>query len=288
MILVTGANGLVGSYVCKALKKSNTPFRGLVREGSDLALVEDVLDNLIYGDFLDLEFMTKEIQKIDVVVHCAAIISFSNNQKEQMRKINVEGTKQLVNLALASHLDYFLYVSSVAAIGRSKKNNILDETKDWIYAKGNTLYGESKHLGELEVWRAMQEGLTASIVNPSVILGAGDWTKSSTKLFKYVWNENKYYGGGNLNYVDVRDVTSIILILIEKRMTHERFILSAGATSYQEFFRLVAREFGKKPPSRKFKKWQGIFAVMVSSLSAWIKGSKPLVTKETIQLASDM
>ncbi|MEM6522887.1 MAG: NAD-dependent epimerase/dehydratase family protein [Bacteroidota bacterium] len=287
MILVTGANGLVGSFICKALRENNIPFRGLVRKDGDLTLVEEIVDNLIYGEFLNLEFMAEEIQKFDIIIHCAAVISFAKNKKDEMFRVNVEGTKQLVNLALASDIDYFLYVSSVAAIGRSKAG-IVNETKNWTISKENTWYGESKHLAELEVWRAIEEGLTACIINPSIVLGPGNWNKSSTQLFKYIWDENPFYGKGKLNYVDVRDVASITLELLEKRIDNERFILSSGASHYQDFFRLVAKGLSKRPPKKELKNWQGQIAVMISYLMSLIKNSQSLFTRETIRQANDI
>ena len=287
MILVTGANGLIGSFICEALKKNDIPFHGLVRKHSDLTLVKDVLDNLIYGNFMDLEFMHQQIQNFSSIIHCAGFVSFTKDQKDQMFEVNVEGTKQLVNLALASNLDYFLHISSVAAIGRSKEGGSVSEANDWINSKENTLYGESKYLAELEVWRAVQEGLKASIINPSVVLGPGNWNKSSTKLFKYVWNENKYYGRGTLNYVDVRDIASIVMKLLKKKISNERFIVNAGIASYKEFFDMVAKEFAKKPPTREFKTWQGRIAIIISYLARLTKNSEALITNETIRLANN-
>lgn len=287
MILVTGANGLVGSFVCRALKGAQISFKGLVREGSELSLVDGLEEDMIFGDFLNIEFLNQEIQNFNVIIHCAAIISFSKRQKEEMYHVNVVGTKQLVDIALTNKIDYFIQISSVAAIGRNEKSKVVDETNLWVPSKSNTAYGESKYLSELEVWRGIQEGLKACIVNPSVILAPGDWDKSSTKLFKYVWNENKYYGIGKLNYVDVRDVVDVIMHLLKTQISNERFILSAAAISYKSFFETVAKAFKKRAPHIPVNKWIGELATIFFQFKSFISNSEPLVTKEAVRVSND-
>ncbi len=287
MILVTGANGLVGSFLCKALKRKNIAFKGLVRHDSDLLLTEELSDHLIHGDFLDIEFLSKELKNFTIIIHCAALVSFSKKREEEMFQVNVVGTKQLVDLALAGKIDYFIHLSSIAAIGRDQRSELVNETQDWISSKTNTFYAESKHAAELEVWRGIQEGLPACIINPSVILAPGDWTKSSTQLFKYTWEEHKYYGGGNINYVDVRDVTSACLALLEKRVTNERFILNGGSITYELFFQKVAAAFGKKPPRKKATHWESKLALLFFKLKSMLTNSEPMVTAASIRVAND-
>ncbi|MEM9390339.1 MAG: NAD-dependent epimerase/dehydratase family protein [Bacteroidota bacterium] len=286
MILVTGANGLVGSFTCKALKEAKIPFRGLVRENSDLSLLREMADYIIYGDFLNLDFLDQLIPDFNIVIHCAAVVSFAKTRDEEMYNVNVVGTKQLVDAALNNNIDYFLHVSSVAAIGRNDQGNLVDERNHWITSKSNTGYGESKYFSELEVWRGMQEGLKAAIINPSVILAPGDWNKGSTKLFKYVWDENKYYGGGKLNYVDIRDVVAAIMLLTDRKITNERFILSAGATSFKLFFETIAKVFEKRAPYIQVTKSLSSLATIFFRIKSLITNSEPLVTRESFRVSN--
>ncbi|MGD1959716.1 MAG: NAD-dependent epimerase/dehydratase family protein [Fulvivirga sp.] len=287
MILITGANGLIGSFMCKALKKAKIRFRALVRENSDLSLLQGMADYIVYGDFLSLEFLKQLIPNFNIVIHCAAVVSFSRAKDKEMHDVNVVGTRQLVDTALDNDIDYFIHLSSVAAIGRNDQDNLVDEHNHWITSKSNTSYGESKYFSELEVWRGIQEGLKAVIINPSVVLAPGDWNKGSPKLFKYVWDENKYYGSGKLNYVDIRDVVSAIMLLIDKRITNERFILSAGAISFKLFFEIIAKALKKRTPYIKAPKSLNSFATILFQIKSLITNSEPLVTRESIRVSNN-
>jgi dihydroflavonol-4-reductase len=136
------------------------------------------------------------------------------------------------------------------------------------------------------VFRAQEEGMSTLIVNPSVILAPADWTKSSAQLFRYVWQEKPYFTDAYLNYVDVRDVASITYRLLEETsLSGERFIVNAGKISFHDFFRAIAKRFGKKPPHRRLGPRLLDLAARVEVLRTWFTGSEPLLTRETARLA---
>jgi dihydroflavonol-4-reductase len=147
------------------------------------------------------------------------------------------------------------------------------------------MYGESKYLAELEVFRAQEEGLSTVIVNPSVILAPADWNKSSAQLFKYVWNERAFFTKGFLSYVDVRDVAHAVIKLIDAPIENERFILSAGAIAYEDFFKQIAQHLHRKPPYIKLSKKVLKIAATLEATRAWFANSEPLLTRETARLA---
>ncbi len=142
---------------------------------------------------MDTVLLTEQLAGAEAVVHCAALVSYDSRHEAQMHKVNVEGTANLVNASLRLGIDHFLHVSSVAAIGRGKDQARIDETHQANAEEFGTAYARSKHLAELEVWRASSEGLPVAIVNPSLVLGPGEWDQSSTKIFKYIWDENRFY-----------------------------------------------------------------------------------------------
>lgn len=287
MILVTGANGLLGSFICKELLHSAIPFKALVRHNSDLTLLEDIsTDTLVYGDLLDEEAMEEIVQQVECIIHSAAIISFHEKDKGLMHQVNVAGTRSLVNLALKYNIRHFIFISSVAALGRPGKTGVVDETNKWVESKWNTNYGESKYLAELEVWRGSEENLNTAIINPSLVLGPGDWHRSSTRLFKYVWDENKYYINGQLNFVDVRDVASIVKEILIKKITGQRYIVSAGHLSYSKFFQMIAEKFHKKAPYKQVNTFSILLVLAIGKLWSVLTGKRPLVTKEAVQSAS--
>ncbi|TRX48195.1 NAD-dependent epimerase/dehydratase family protein [Fulvivirga sp. M361] len=287
MILVTGANGLLGSFICKELLNSSIAFKALVRHGSDLTLLKSVPEErFVYADILDEEAMDEIMKQVEYVIHSAAIISFYQEDKDLMYRVNVLGTRMLINLALKHKIKHFVHISSVAALGRPTSSGVIDEKSKWVDSKWNNNYGESKYMAEIEVWRGLEENLKTVIINPSLVLGPGDWNRSSTRLFKYVWDEKKHYLNGRLNYVDARDVARIVKEVSAKELTGERYIVSAGDLSYLKFFQLVAKKLGRKAPYKQVGNF-GIFMVLVlGKLLSVLTGKRPLVTKESIKSAS--
>ena len=178
-----------------------------------------------------------------------------------------------------------LYVSSVAALGRIRENEPINETMNWSEETSNSRYGQSKYLGELEVWRGIGEGLDAVIVNPVVILGAGDWNAGSSRLFKSVYDEFPWYSDGITGFVDVRDVAKAMILLMESNITGERFIISAEDRSFGDVFNLIATAFGKKPPHKKVTPVLAKIVWRLEAIKSWFTGKEPMVTKETAATA---
>jgi nucleoside-diphosphate-sugar epimerase len=287
MIFITGCNGLVGSFVARKLIKEGYQIRALKRGNSDLTLVQDIAGQIewIEGDILDLPGLSRAMAGVSVVIHSAAVISFAPADRAHMHKINVEGTANIVNVCLANNVRKLCHVSSVAALGRKKNDQFISEEAKWEHSSNNSNYAQTKYLAELEVWRGMAEGLPAVIVNPSIILGPGNWEQGSTKLFKYVWDEHAFYTGGSINYVDVRDVSQIIFQLIRSEITLERFILNGGNIKIKELFEKIATRFGKKPPSVPVNPLLTAVAWRLEHMRSLITGKDPLITRETAQIA---
>jgi len=289
MILVTGANGLIGSFICKKLASSNIRFRALVRSKSDLHLLNDLngVGELYESDILDLITLEEAFEGITKVIHCAAIISFIPRNKTKMYKVNIEGTKNIVDLSLKYNIQKFIYLSSVAAIGKNKIDKIVDENNTWPGTIAPTNYGKSKYLAELEVWRGNMEGLPVITVIPSVVLGPGNWKNGSTQLFRYVWEQNKFYKSGFLNYVDVRDLSECVIQLINSSLEGERFIVSAGMISYKEFFEKIARQMNRKPPSIRARPIHLYLALGIDKLLSLFPGKEQRLSRETISQSNN-
>lgn len=287
MIFITGCNGLVGSTVARMLVARGEKICALKRKSSDLSLVRDIESSIewIEGDIFDTEILNKAMAQADTVIHAAAIISFAPRKRKNMYDVNVQGTANVVNAALKNNIKKFCYLSSIAALGRKKGEPVVNENALWEESEMNTHYAKSKYLAELEVWRGIEEGLPAFMVNPSVILGPGDWKNGSTKIFHYIFNENKFYTKGHISYVDVKDVATIIVKLLDKNVSGERFILNAGRVTYQELFTLIARYFHVKPPAIEVGKFIAEIAWRVEKFRAMFSDSEPILTKETVKLA---
>ena len=287
MVLVTGATGLIGSFVCKTLLESGFRVRALFRESSDLSLVSGFKERIAWveADVLDPLKLEMAMQGVEVIVHAAAIISFHKQDHNAMLKTNVEGTANVVNAASRAGIKQMIHISSVAALGRTKNAGTIDENSKWINSSYNTGYAISKYLAELEVWRGQEEGLNAVIINPSVVLGPGDWEKSSTRLFKYVWDKNRFYTKGSMNYVDVRDIAEVVNRLMNANISGERFIVSAGNISYKDIFALIAERFQRKAPNLAINKPLLSIASLFSQIGSFFTGSRPLVSRESANMA---
>ncbi len=287
MIGVTGANGLLGSFIIRKLIAEDASFIAFRRKDSDISLLSDVADRIQWRelDLLNPVTMDDALKDITSVIHSAAMVSFNPRRQSTIARINTEGTRNLVNACLANEIRTFIHISSVGALGRIKGQKVIDETNKWIENEQHNPYALSKYHAELEVFRGQEEGLRTVVLNPSVILATADWEKSSAKLFKYAWEEPLFYIDGSLNYVDVRDVATAVWLVLNSGTENERFIVSAGAVSFKDFFDAVARRFGKKPPMIRLNRNLLKLAAGFEAVSAKIRRSEPRITPDTARLA---
>ncbi len=287
LIFITGANGLVGSEICKSLLAKGHSIRATRRSNSNMSLLGGTASKIewVEADILDLPTIGQNLDGVEAFIHAAAMVSFDKRDHSRMMKINVDGTAGLVNLCIEQDVPHFLLISSIAAIGRVKNIDVIDEKTKWQTSELNSQYAISKYHAEMEVWRGGEEGLKFTIVNPSVVLGMGDLQQSSAKLFKYVWDQKPFYTDAIINYIDVKDVSDITSRFIELGPQNDRFILNAGDIYYKEFFQIMAMHLGKRAPFIKASKPIVWAAVIAETLKGWITGSRPLVTAETAKLS---
>jgi len=296
MILVTGGSGLVGSHLLYNLLKKGYTVRAIYRSKSKLKGVKDIFG--LYSDqpdqyFEKIEWFESDIndlprlqlamQGVTQVYHCAAWISFNPKHFKRLKKINIEGTANMVNLSLACQVDKFCFVSSIASLGTTPDNTLITEETHWNPEDDNSVYAISKYAAEMEVWRGTQEGLKAVIVNPSVILGNGFRSSGSGSLVRMAQRGTKYYTPGGVAVVDVRDVVQAMIMLMESEISDQRFILAGENLHHKAFFGMLAREFGVTPPSRPVARWKLSILRLLDWLSATLFGSKRRLFRSTIR-----
>ncbi len=299
MIYVTGGTGLVGSHLLYYLSREGHKIKALKRPGSDSRRLEKIfshydnnpaalLKNIewVEGDVLDYFSLEDSISEGDQVYHCAAMVSFNPSDHDQMMRINVQGTGNLVNACLKKDIAKLCFVSSIASLGRTSDGEVVDERVGWKTSRNNSVYAISKYNAEREVWRASAEGLKVVIINPSVIIGPGRWDQGSAQLFEQVWDGLKFYSNGVNGLVDVRDVAQIMIKLMESDIDGERFIVNAESISYQKLFNEIAVNLGKKPPHIKVNPLITEIAWRIEKLKYLISGKAPLITKETARTAN--
>jgi dihydroflavonol-4-reductase len=294
MKLVTGATGLVGSHLMVQLSNKGAEIKAMKRSGSDMHLIEKVFSlyaleaekqlkaiQWVDADLTDITVLEDLMVDVDEIYHCAAIVSFHPSMRRLMLLTNVNGTANLVNAAVHKGNIAFCHVSSIAALGRSENQAMITEENLWKNSGSNSIYSVSKYGAEREVWRGVAEGLNAVIVNPAVILGPGNWKSGSSELFSLVWKGLKFHTSGTTGYVDVRDVASAMVTLMEKKHYGQRFILSAENLSYRQLFSWIARSLGKKEPSIHVKPWMAEIAWRLMAIKGFVMRETPAITRET-------
>ena len=298
MIFVTGGTGLVGAHLLfeltssgkkvKALKRKNSNLQQVVKTFSWYSENPEELFNLIEwvnGDLLDYFGMEKLLEGVTEIYHCAAIVSFDPKERKKMIANNVEGTANLVNAALENGVKKICHVSSVAALGHFDNDSLITEETNWVPSKKISAYSESKFFSEAEIWRGMEEGLEAVIMNPSIILGPANWETGSAKMFKTVWEGMRFYTRGVTGFIDVKDVVKAMILLMEKSnfetAKNNRFLLSAENISYGEVFFQIADALGKPRPGFYASAFLLGFVWRATRFISSLTGKSPLITRET-------
>lgn len=294
MILVTGGTGLVGSHLLLELALSNAKVRAIYRTGAKLEAVKKVFSyytdtpdaifnkiDWVPADILDIPAMEQAFTDVRYVYHAAAMISFDPNDFDELHKINVEGTANMVNLCIGHNIEKLCYVSTIGAIGPSLAGKQATEDNEWTEQHAN-VYALTKQAAEMEVWRGSQENLDVVVVNPGVIIGPGFWESGSGSLFNIAKRGTKYCPPGGSGFVGVTDVTRIMMGLMASHIKNERFILVSENLSFLDILTRVASAMGTKPPTKIVRVWQLKLLRYLDYLSHLLTGNKRRITRDTI------
>ncbi|MSQ79940.1 MAG: NAD-dependent epimerase/dehydratase family protein [Flavobacteriaceae bacterium] len=293
MVLVTGGTGFLGSWLICHLLESGQQVRAIKRQTSSLKEFEfianiffkenkEALSRLewVGGDILDIPSLEEAMAGCEKVYHAAAVVSFNKRDHQMMRLTNVEGTANVANLCLELRVQQLCYISSVAAFGRTGNDTPIDEKTSWENSRFNSEYSKTKHQAELEVWRAIEEGLNAVILNPSIINGPGDWHKGTCRMYHNIKKGLPFYTHGGGGYVDVRDVCRAAIMLMDKQVSGEQFLLSSQNVLYKDFFDKIAAGLQVKAPSIYVAPWLSRIGLPLEVLRSKLMKSDPIVTKE--------
>ncbi len=288
-ILITGGTGFLGSYIIKELIEKGYTVRAIRRNSSRLPsyISREILDKVewVEGDVLDPISLEDAMQGIDAIIHAAAVVSFSAKDRKQMYQINVDGTANMINIAIENNISRFVHISSVAALGRTANGGHVNEEKKWEESKVNTHYAKSKYKAEVEVWRGFGEGLNGVILNPATILGYGDWSAGSSAIFKKVYDEFKWYTQGINGFVDVEDVARATVLLMETTITEQRFIVNGDNWPFRQLMDTMAENFGVKKPSKQATPLLLNMAWRMEKIKSFFTNDHPVLTKESARVA---
>ncbi len=301
MILVTGGTGLLGSHLLYDLSKGDKKMRALYRRKNHIQKTREIfsyytdksqelIDNIewVKADVNDITQIDLALDGISEVYHCAGVVSFNKKDHDKIMKTNVEGTANMVNLSLEKNIEKFCHVSSIASFGRPEKNTTtIDESVQREENERSSIYSQSKYLAELEVWRAIEEGLNAVIINPSTIIGSGNWQSGSSALFPRIWKGLTYYTEGINGFVDVRDVVKIMKTLMEKNIFRDQYIVVSENISFKELINNIAQNLDINGPNVKANKFLSSLAWRMETLRCHLTGKEPVITRESARIALD-
>jgi nucleoside-diphosphate-sugar epimerase len=295
--IVTGATGLVGSHLLYELASRGRKVKAVAHNSKNIAKVEtlfsfyhdkpqELLQNIEWYemDILDYYGLTEIIESSSRVYHCAGEVSFDRKRKKQILEVNIKGTANVVNACIEKAAVKLCHVSSVAAIGDGEKGEAICEKNIWQKNPKHTVYSISKFYSEMEVWRGIEEGLNAVIVNPTIIIGP---TLSDSEgigaLFESVKKGLKFYPPGRSGFVDVRDVARIMIMLMENDRKSERFIVNAENLDYRQLLNEISRANGNAVnPSIVLTRTMSKFAIAADTVISLIRGKASSLTNEII------
>ncbi|MDM1367762.1 NAD-dependent epimerase/dehydratase family protein [Myroides marinus] len=295
MILVTGGTGLVGAHLLLHLLQSEDAVRAIYRNEESIKKTKAffALNNQaklflkiewVKADLIDVPALEVAFKDVDYVYHCAALVSFEPKDEKQLRKTNIEGTANIVNLSIAFNIKKLCYVSSIAALGETlAKDKVITETTDWNPELYHGDYAITKYGAEMEVWRGTQEGLDVIIVNPGIIFGRGFGYEGSGAFFQKIKKDFPFYTKGIAGIVGVNDVVNAMYMLMNSEVKNERFALVSDNISYQELINYIADLIGKKHPSIKVSRTSSVLAWKLDNFVSLITRKKRSFTRSLAQ-----
>jgi dihydroflavonol-4-reductase len=295
MNLITGATGLVGAHVALQLLQQGKLVTAIKREESDVFKTKKLFsyytsefENLfakikwVDADIRDIYSLLDALEGIDTVYHCAGFVSFNHKHRRQIDQVNNTGTANMVNACLEKNINALCYVSSIATLQNPDVTKNIDESVYWKSSPTASDYAISKYNGEREVWRGIEEGLNAVIVNPGIILGPGFWGQSSGKLIEACYRGTPFYSAGSSATVDAKDVAACMLLLVEQKHFGQRFVITENNYSFKEILSETHKALRKKQPFINAGKGMLITGKWLDAIRSSFTGREPMITKETV------
>jgi dihydroflavonol-4-reductase len=298
MVLVTGGTGLIGSHLLLHLLENGESVRAIYRSEKHLLKTKSLFDyyskselfteiDWVQADILDIPSLEIAFQNVDYVYHCAGFISFDPKDENLLRKINIEGTANIVNFCIDKKVKELCHVSSIAALGNltklqnsDAKQTFVTEETEWNPELLHSDYAISKYGAEMEVWRGQQEGLKVVIVNPGVVFGPRFWNQGSGTFFTTVQSGIPFYTNGSTGYVAVTDVVKIMRQLMVSGTYNERFIIVSENISYRSIIDMIAKNIDASKPKTIANTWLLGLAWRLDWLFSTVFGTKRIITRQ--------
>lgn len=253
-ILVTGSTGFVGSNLCRVLVAQGHTVRAFHRASSKLRLIEKLPVEHVTGDLTQPESLAAAVEGVEAVFHAAAFMGGAE-QGGRLYAVTVEGTRNLLNAALQAGVRRVVHTSSVAALGIPETlgapGDLIDERHTWNYRPDYYPYGYAKYLAELEVQKAVAQGLDAVIVSPTLIFGPGDLYRQAGSIIMQVAERHVSVAiEGGINCVHIEDVAAGHLAALERGRTGERYILGGENLTHVQLLQAITEVTGVPAPEQ--------------------------------------
>jgi nucleoside-diphosphate-sugar epimerase len=296
MILVTGGTGLVGSHLLLDLAKAGKSVRAIYRSQAGLEAVKRVFSytnsrpraeelfsaiEWVKADIIDIPSLEQAFEGVDEVYHSAALVTFDTSKDALLRKVNIEGTANVVNLCIKNKIKKLCFVSSIATLDKKPGEDKITEVSFWNKELNHSMYAITKYGAEMEVWRASQEGVPVVIVKPGIIIGPGFWNSGSGRIFKKIHGGLNYYVQKTTGFVGVWDVVKVLQELMDSPVKNDEFLVVSENLSFRTVFAMTANSFGQPAPAKALKKWMVFTGWLWQELSGLFSNRKKQLEKRS-------
>jgi dihydroflavonol-4-reductase len=284
--LVTGGTGFIGANLVAGLVERGVAARVLMRPTSSQEALHDLTYETVVGDVLDEpEELARSMEGCDWVFHAAAVADYWRRGKDLLYRVNVEGTRRMLAAARLARVGRFVFTSSLAAMGLADDGELLNEAHVFNLSPAQFPYGHSKHLAEQAVRDAVERGLEAVIVNPSVVLGPRDVNLISGSLvLEAARGRLRFSPPGGTNFVAVDDVVAGHVAAAEVGRVGQRYILAGCNRSHAEMMGLICDVVGCRPPAFKIPRWLLPSAALAVQAARALWGNRVPVDENQVRL----
>lgn len=288
-VFITGADGLLGSNICRILLQRNYNITAFIHPGSTSTTLDGLAITLKKGDLLDFESVEKAMAGCDCIIHTAANTNIWPFRSENIRKVNIDGTLNVIAAAKKLQVKKMVHIGTANTFGYGTKENPGDETKPYTGDKYGLDYMDSKHeIHHIIMKEVAENQFPCVVVNPTFMLGKYDTKPSSGAMVKAL-AEGKVpgYTLGGRNYIYVRDAATGVVNALEKGRIGESYILGNKNMSYKEAFTLMSGVIGTKPPRIGLPYFISYAYASIGTLIAKMSNKPPTISVPMVKIAYD-
>lgn len=287
MILVTGATGHLGNVLVRLLISNQLKIRAMVAPFEDTRPLEGLNVEIVRGDIRDTEFVESACKGVEYVYHLAAVISILGKRKS-LYDVNVGGTQNVIQSCMKNKVQRLIYVSSIHAFSEPKCGSLIDESVPIDPSRTVGDYARSKAIATLEVLKATKQGLDAVVVCPTGVVGPYDWRVSEMGNLLLLHSKNLLKVGvdGSFDFVDVRDVASLLTEACKRAKSGELFIASGEYITIRAFVQILSRIRPARSVNIFLPSYVAYPISLFTSLHYLLRKKKPLLTPYSVHTLS--